>query len=188
MKQMRIILLLIVLLGSSLACNLGSRLGNSSDESIVVSPQAAENLVEKVQEAENAARSGEEVELVVTESEVTSLIMLELNKQPSTPIDDIQVYLRDGYVKVTGVYSDSGFNFPIEIIAEPGVTDSGNLQVKLISAKIGPVSAPDGLREQAQELIDRSVAEIMTEQSGGNFIVTYVDIADGNLTIRGHYL
>lgn len=187
MKRIRNILLLLLLVASSLACNVGSRLFNKPEDTVVVSTQAVEDLLSKVQDAESSARSGAEVELVMTESEVTSMVVYELQKQSSQPIKDIQVFLREGQVKINGVYQDSGFAFPLEVVAEPNVDDAGQLQVKLVTAKIGPMSAPDALRDQAQAMIDEAVSTAVNDRSGGNFVVTFVEIIDGNMTIRGYY-
>ena len=187
MKQMRIILLLIMLVGSSLACKLGSRVVENPLEPIAVTTEAVEELLDKVVSAQNSALSGVETELVITENEVTSLVVFQLQELQSQPVENIQVFLRDGQVLVHGLYRDSGFSFPLEVIAEPSVTESGQLKIKLVIAKIGPMAAPDVLRNQAQSMIDEAVSQAINDQSGENFKVTFVEIADGSIKIRGYY-
>jgi hypothetical protein len=86
---------------------------------------------------------------------------------------------------VTGSYRENGIVLPMELIAEPIVSDDGNFRIELDLAKIGPISAPDVLRDRAQELLDEAVQQAMQEQNGSQFIVSNVEIADGKITIRG---
>ncbi len=172
-------------MAASLACNLGARNASKPTETIPVTTEAAGSLQDKVRAAEEQARSSGEMELVLTEAEVTSAVALELQKQQPQPITNVQIYLRDGQVQLSGAYTESGMTLPLTIIARPEVSEGGNFRIILVSAKIGPVAAPDVLTRQFQSLIDDQIATVITSQSGKEFIVTSVDIADGEITIRG---
>jgi uncharacterized protein YpmS len=100
---------------------------------------------------------------VITEAEVTSMAAYGLQKEESVPLTEVQVYLREGKVRVTGSYRENGIALPMELIAEPVVSDDGIFRIELDSAKIGPISAPAVLRDRAQELLDEAVQQAMQE-------------------------
>jgi len=184
MKKSIFVFMAIALLAGSLACKIGSGTPQKPVETIPVTTEAAGSLQEKVQAAEEQAGAGGEVELVLTESEITSMVALELQKQPQQVVSDIQIYLRDGQVQIYGAYSDGGVSLPLVIVAKPEIPEDGSFQIVLISAKIGPVAAPDVLRESVQALLDEQIAGALSSQSGNQVVVSSVTIADGQITIR----
>jgi len=185
MKTLKIIVICFAFLAASLACNLGAKSLSKPTETIPVTTEAVGSLLDKVEAAKEQARSSGDVELVLTEAEVTSAVALELQKQQPQPITNIQIYLRDGQVQVSGSYTDNGLTLPLTIIAKPEVTEGGSFRIILVSAKIGPIAAPDVLTSQFQTLMDDQIASAITSQSGQQFTVTSVDIADGEIIIRG---
>jgi hypothetical protein len=152
---------------------------------VVVSTEAVESLLEKVQTAEEQAQAGGEIELVLSESEVTSLAVFELEKVDPQPLTDLQIFLRDGQMTLRGSYSDGDFTLPISMVTEPEVFSDGGFRLVLVSAKLGPISAPDLLMEQIQAMLDEQIAQALTGQAGEGFKVTQVTIADGFITLRG---
>ena len=187
MKQMRFILLLIFLVATSLACNLGSRTSLTSVERIPVTTEAVDNLLEKVNEFKKSSPSDGEIKLAITESEITSLAVFEMQKQQPQLVGDLQIFLRDEKVQINGVYRDGGISLPLKVVAQPKITEEGILRIELVSAQIGPLAAPDDLRAKAQSFIDEAVANEMVNQASENFVVTGVEISDGVMTIRGNY-
>jgi uncharacterized protein YpmS len=186
MKHMRILLLILLSVATSLACNLVSPSGEEDSlDKIPVTTEAVEELLRKIDEFEANLISGNEVELVITESELTSLVAFEMQKQETLLVSEIQVYLRDNQVRFLGSYRESGISLPFELVAEPVVNAEGSFRVILETAKVGPVAAPDILRDRAQSMLDNAVRVAMSEQSADRFIVSSVVIADGNMTIRG---
>lgn len=187
MKQFRIILLpLLVIVATSMACNLGAKPTSEPLEAIPVTTEAVGNLLDKARAFETMVAQGGDFELTITETEITSMAAFELQNQDPAPVDDIQIYLRDGQVRFLGSYTENNIKLPFEVIASPVVTTEGGFRMELVTAKIGPVAAPDILRDRAQELIDDAVRDAMGNQVGTNITVTSVEIADGVMTIRGH--
>jgi len=185
MKQIRIILLLITLTLTSLACNLGGRLLEKPRETIPVTTEAVEGLMGKVKKLESLVQSGDVVELIITETEITSLVVFELMDQSPQPLDNIQIYLRDGQIQVFGTYRESGLSLPLEVVATPIVSAVGVLSISLDTVKIGPVAAPDVLQKQAQSLVDEVVLRAVNDRAGESFIVNNVSISDGQMIING---
>jgi len=185
MNRIKPIVMIFCFMAASLACNLSARNSEKPVETIPVTTEAAGSLLDKVEAAEEQARSGGDVELVLTESEVTSMVALELQKQQPQIITNVQVHLRDGQVQLSGSYADSGMTLPLTIIAKPEVSEGGSFRIILVSAKLGPVSAPDVLTNQFQSFMDEQIADAITSQSGQQFTVTSVEIADGEIIIRG---
>jgi uncharacterized protein YpmS len=184
MKKLNFIVMLLALMFASLACNLSSRSTPEIAETIPVTTEAVGSLLDKLHAAEEQARSGGEVELVITEAEVTSLMAFELQKEQPQMISDLQIRLRDGQVQIKGTYKDGDLSLPLEVVAKPEVSAEGNFRIILDSAKIGPVAAPDILRNQIQALLDEQITSSL-DLAGQEYIVTSVNIADGLMTIRG---
>jgi uncharacterized protein YpmS len=185
MRKLKIILLLLTLTVSSLACNLGTREAEKPEEEIPVTTESVESMLGKIEEAKEQIQSGGEVEMVFTEAEVTSMVAFEIAKQQPQVIEGLQIFLRDGQLQISGDYTDGGVTLPITVIAEPEVTENGGFRIELVTAKIGPIAAPDVLRNQVQQLLDEGVADALSNQAGDRFLVTSVQIADGQITIRG---
>jgi uncharacterized protein YpmS len=188
MRHIKILLIILSLVGAALACNLPGRAPSADEavtEPIPVTTEAVESLKEKMLSAEEQAQAGGEVELSLSETEVTSLVAFELAKNNPQLITDVQVYLRDGQVQVKGTYQDGDLSLPVSVMASPQVSSDGFVSITIDSAKVGPVSAPDVLRNQIQTLLDEQLAQLMTGQSGTEFRVSSIEIADGFITLRG---
>jgi hypothetical protein len=185
MRKFYPVWMVVMLLLSSLACNIGAQTAERPGPEIPVSTEAVESLVEKVEAAATQAVSGQEVELVLNESEITSLVVFELQAQGQQAFRDVQVYLRDGKVQFYGYYEDGDVSLPLEVVAEPSVTEGGGLQIELVSAKLGPIPAPEVLRNQFQSILDDQITPALLRQAGSTFILSSLSTADGNLTMRG---
>lgn len=187
MRHIQILLIILSLLVATLACNLGATTPVPT-ATIAVSTEAVESLLEKLRTAEAQAQAGGEVELSVSEAELTSLIAFELAQSQPQTLSDVQVYLRAGQMQIFATYRDGDLTVPLSIVAQPEVSEAGGLRVVLVSAKLGPVTAPDVLRNQVQTLLDEQVAQSLNVYQGQTFQVSEVIIADGFLTVRGSAL
>jgi uncharacterized protein YpmS len=184
MFKIKTLLIILLLFGTSLACNLGASTPQPT-QTIAVSTEALGSLLDKIEAAAQQVQRGGEVELTLNESEVTSFFSFGMADSGSQPVSDIQVFLREGQVRVNGAYQDSGLSLPLSIVAQPEVSAGGDLRFVLVSARLGPVSAPDVLRNEIQTMLDRQLTQGLTSQAGGDIKVSSVTIADGIITITG---
>ena len=112
--------LIIVLLLSSLACNLPGR--NSAEPTtlptIPVTTQAVESLQDTIDSAKEAFNNNQTAEITVSETQLTSLAALELESNSEIPLTDPQIYLRDGQVSIFASLTQNQIAVPVEIVLE----------------------------------------------------------------------
>lgn len=179
------ITVLCTLILTSLACRLTAKTSEKPVETIAVSTEAVGSLEEKVQEAVDQAAKGQTVELSLTEEEITSLLAQKLNEQGEVMVSDPQVYLRDDKVQLFGNVQYGKLSLPLDVVLEPRVDTAGRANLKIVSVKMGPVSAPDSLISNIQDQVNSLVNDLL-QQSGESFYVESITSRDGLLTIRGH--
>jgi uncharacterized protein YpmS len=174
-----------VLIIVTLACNLTSKKAETPLETIPVSTEAVESLKQDIQQADEEMRTSGSTTLVISESELTSLVVFELQSQEIPIIQDPQIYLRDGQIKVIGKVQEGGGTFPLEVALAVNVDSQGSLDYQVVSAQLGPLPVPDVLLSQLSEQLDAAFASKISPQLEDVFVDSLV-IADGVMTIQGH--
>lgn len=179
--------LFIVLLFSSLACNLPGRSSADSTElaTIPVTTQAVETLQSEIDAAEEALRNNQTVEIQLSEAQLTSAAAFELQSDPDIPLADPQIYLRDGQVTVLANLTQNQIQVPVEIILELSADDEGNLEYQVISGQIGPLPVPDSLMNQLTSRLDQIIASQTSVYDNPLFIES-ITVGDGHMTLRGY--
>ncbi len=87
---------------SSLACSLNFW-GNATPESVIpVTTEAVESLEETAQSALQEGQNSGEVNLVINEAQLTSIFAFEIEKHVGDIINNLQIFLRDGQIQMTG--------------------------------------------------------------------------------------
>jgi hypothetical protein len=186
MKQSRLILLVLVLIFASLACNFGRSAAKvPPTPTIAVSTQAVGELVENVQAAATEAAKGGTVTLTFTEQQLTSLAVIELQSQTQAQqVNDLQIRLRDGQIQVSGQYTQDSLSLPFNVSLKISAVN-GQPKTELVSAKIGPLPVPQSLLDDITQQIDQVVQDQM-KANGSNVYVDQISVADGVLTVTGH--
>ena len=113
-RSFLLVLTIVVLMVASLACNLPLR-GRETPTPIPVNAASVEELATEVASAAAAAASGDSIVLEFTEEQLTSAAALELQSQGEARISDVQVFLRDGIIRITGTANQDGFDLPLSI-------------------------------------------------------------------------
>jgi hypothetical protein len=132
--------------------------------------------IKRVAESHQAAP----VSLRATEAQVNNFIARKLD--PSTPIRDVRVTLRQGDAFVTGRGTWSGREYWFTATAAPYVTN-GRVALRLTSGSIGQMPLPSPVLGRFQAEIDRALGS--GEQIAEGVQVTGVNIANGELTLSG---
>jgi len=102
----------------------------------------------------------DEVMLIITEAQLTSFLAQRLSSQDNAFIDNPQVYLRDGTLQIYGTVTQFYMQTSILISIVPVINNDGELSFEIVSADLGPLPMPDGLRS--------SISNILTEAFTGN--------------------
>lgn len=185
-RKKQLTLLLVILVLSSLSCNLLNRVSNAPSEPtpIPVSIESANSLRKEITSAAESLSAGERVTIVIDEAEITSLIAMELAKQSEPILYEPQVYLRDGEMQLNGKVLQSGFMVPAQMNLTMSTDVHGKPEINILSANVGPLDLPDSMLVELEGQID--TVFIRNIQSSINDVyVESIIIADGLMTIIG---
>jgi uncharacterized protein YpmS len=183
-RNLSIVFVVFALLLAALACNFPSRILTTATptlEPVPVTTEAAQELQQNLQMAATQASPDQTVTLTMTEEQLTSLIALELQKEQEPVLTDPQVHLRDGQIEVKGRVEQAGMRLPLTMIVTVSATEQGEAHFDVLSADLGPVSLPDGLKDEIEAQINRYVSPEIARE----VIVEDVQVGDGVMTITG---
>lgn len=173
--------IVISLVSAGLACNLPLR-SEPKPTPIPVTGASVEELATEVASAGATAAAGGPIMLEFTEEQLTSAAALELQSQGDTGVRDVQVYLRDGVIRITGTANQSGFDLPLSIALSVTIDPQGLPHSQVLEAKIGPLSLPQSVIDQFTAGFDQMLAARLAQEAGG-FTIESITIADGKMTI-----
>jgi len=175
----KILSILAILALASLACNLPLGGPKPPGDPIPVSEAAAEEL-ENIWKSVDLANG--QVELVITEEQLTSFVALKLASDPDTPIQEPQIYLRDGQVQIYGIARTENFSTPALIKLTPSLDADGRPVFTISEADFGPLPVPEALLETLSSNLNAAlIGQLETLVPGVR--ITRLAIADGELTI-----
>jgi hypothetical protein len=186
MKKLLPIVLVILALGtSSLACviNLGGPALPA--ETIPVSPDAADQLKEEFRTALQNARNGDgSVTLTISEAQLTSLLAAKLGGQSDPFITNPQVLLRDGQIHIYGQAHKGFFAATVGIGVSVGVDEQGRPQLSAVSADFGPLPVPEGLINTITDFLTEAYTSALGPVATG-FRLEGMSVENGALTLSG---
>ena len=186
LRFFRLILVVGILMLSSLACNLLNRISDSSIEQtpITVTNESANNLRKDLSTAIEQLKDGEKVTLVIDEAELTSLVAVELDKQSNPILYEPQISLREGGVQIIGKVLQGGFMVPAQLNLILTTNSSGQPQINIKSAKIGPLELPNSVLVELTSQVDSALMHNIRPRIKDIFVESIL-IADGLMTITG---
>jgi len=185
-RNVLLVLGILALLVAGLACNLPLR-GRSEPTAtpIPVTGASVEELATQVASAAATAASGGPIVLEFTEEQLTSAAALELQNAGETGVSGVQVYLRDGVIKITGTASQNGFDLPLTITLRVTADAQGLPHSEVVEAKVGPLSLPQSMIDQFTTSFDQLLTARFSEEAGA-VAIDSINIADGKMTIVAH--
>jgi uncharacterized protein YpmS len=188
-RKLMIILAMVAIVLTSLACKLAQQVAGSTlvpkTTPLPVTTQAAGQLVTQVAGAAATMSAGGSMTLELTEQQLTSAAQLALKQQSDMPVQDLQILLRNGQLKVTGTEGESGFNMPIEIVLEITADANGRIHTKVVSADVGFFSLPQSMVDQMGAQVESMLLSQFNTTADALFVESIV-IADGKMTITAH--
>lgn len=153
MKKASIILSIILLFSIPLACNLPiSQLLGA--EQVPAVPTVAEVIEPYIV----ATTESNEVIITITEAQLNSILAEKLSADPESIIKEPYVTIGNDLVILHGKTIQS--NIEVNIIVEMSVTINaeGTPDVTIGSAKIGPIEAPQFLKDSLNSLADEMIS------------------------------
>jgi len=124
------------------------------------------------------------VMVVMTEEQLTSYATLKLTSDANSPIEDPQIYLRDGKMLLYGKVKTNNVTLPAALTLSVVPTAAGAVSVTIDAADVGPMPVPSALRD----ILASNLNDLIAQNAGGSntgFKVTGIEIADGKMTITG---
>src|SRR4030067_1220665 len=176
-------LAVFVLLFINIACNLTKKTEPIPTEEIPVTTEAVERLRDDLQKAGQEIKMAGHTTLVIDEAELTSLAAFELQKQDSPVLQEPQIFLRDGQIKIFVQLEQGNSISSVDIVLDVSANAEGRPEYQIVSAKSGPLPLPESMSQQISEQIDKAFTSKIDPQMDDIFI-DKITIAGGVMTIQ----
>jgi len=183
-RKQWLFVLLIILIGSSLACNLNLRGPEPPAPPIPVSTEEVTTLKESLEEAYAEGMTGKQVTIEITEAQLTSMAAFELQNQQDLDIKDPQVYLQNGEIQFFATVAQPAFEAIMKVVLTLDVNASGQPQFTFVSANIGPLNVPDSILSEVESYVGRAFSTQL-DQMAADIVISSITIGDGVMTIVG---
>ncbi len=132
-------------------------------------------------QAVEEAKGGHEARFRITSEEMTSLAALSLKTRADIPVSDPQIWFTAGKIYMLGKFEGLGSaSVSALLVMRPLVTDNGQLQVKLVEAKMGAFNVPDAVIKNITETINETLTNMQF-----NVQITGIDVREGEIIIAG---
>lgn len=186
LKLFRVILL-IMLLALSIACQIDLGGPQSTNPTIPVSDAAADSLEQIVQSSIQTDSGKNIIIFTLTEEQLTSYLSRELQSRPDVPFSDPQIYLKDGYIDFYARLQQSVFTINSHLILNVNVDGQGNPTFQIVNADFGPAPLPSDLIENINIILNESLTTSITTIATG-YKVQSIQISDGMITVVANKL
>ncbi len=136
-----------------------------------------------LQAIESAAETGQ-VMVVLNETQLSAFLDDRLVNEGEPVLISPQVYLRDNAIQVFGTVEQGIFSADAQITVAPVIQPDGTIQFELTQAEIGPVLAPDYLKDSISGVLTEALTGSLGSLATG-IRLTSVAIDDGQMSIVG---
>ena len=177
-------LIIFLLMLSSLACTLNFWRTATPESVIPVTTEAVERLEETAQGVFQEAQTNEEINLVITEAQLTSILAFELDERAGEMINNLQVFLRDEQIHMTGDVNTEGISAPVKATVEVSVDLAGRPILNVVSANVGPFPVPGDLVSEVEVTINKAF-QGQIKSMAPDMHVERIIIDNGKMTIIG---
>jgi hypothetical protein len=151
---------------------------------IGVSPDASLEVREMWRSALRTAAETGEFTILLSETQLTSYFDTYLSDRPGSALEQPQIFLRDGRLQVFGYARQGPLQASVLISVLPVVTPSGELGFSVGAADLGPLPAPDALRESLSALLTEAFTGTLGSLATG-IRIKEIAIAEGHLALIG---
>lgn len=176
---MRWLIILLVLVSGSLACNLPAALSSSPPSN--AKPDGGNQ--QSGNQPQVAPGPGQVV-VKITQQQLTEFLAAQLAKHPDQPVSDPQVTLTNGQMIVNGKVSQAGFSINAEIVLKPRIDSNGDPRLDVVSMSLGSLPVPDSLKSQVAEMVDTTLQDYLASNEN-RFKVTGITITEGVMELTG---
>ena len=183
-RSLQIILIVMILLTASLACNLPGRSISLLPDTAPINEVEIEQLEGNLKATlESSIHSGQ-VTLTITEQQINAYMISQLNKQDEFSFFDPVVVLTNNQIEVYGKINQSGLSINSKMVLKPYIDGNGDPKLDLDSIDLGALPVPDSMKNRVETMVDDTLADYLAAGSN-RFNVTNISISDGQMTITG---
>ncbi|MBK7450010.1 MAG: hypothetical protein IPJ47_11500 [Anaerolineales bacterium] len=133
---------------------------------------------------ESLPQPGTMTTVTITEQQLTSWIAMEMKNSPDLPLNEIQVYLRDGKVQIWGVVNGSESVTSALVVGELSIDVNKHPYFKIESMQIGQQVVPGMFVTQMEAWLNQSLSDAISEQAPGLSLVS-LKVTSGLVTVSG---
>jgi hypothetical protein len=180
----KILLSLLVLILSSLACNMFIGGPEFPDAQIPVSTEIAGSVAEQLKQAVDNAKETGRLSFTMNEAQLTSLVAQKFASDPDSFLTDPQVFLRDNEIQIYGKAVQGYFTANVRIALSVSVDANSQPKVAVKSVDFGPLPAPEGLNNTISAMFNEAFTGALGPAATG-FRLETINIADGLMTFTG---
>jgi hypothetical protein len=182
--QLRALFAIVTLEAASLACSIFLGGPKLPETPVTVATEAVRSLQSSIEQAAADSLTDGTFRLEITESQLTAYLVSRLNAEPDPVITDPHVELRDGSLIVYGQAHAGVFVGNLSVTSEFSLDENGQPKVTIEAADLGPLPAPQALRDWISALLDETLTGSIGPAAIG-FRLETIEIADGLMTVTG---
>lgn len=130
-----------------------------------------------------AAKTGEVV-ILLDEIQLTTYLVQQFQRSKYTSFQELQVFLRENAIRIYGVLSHGLFSARFLVSVTPSVDPNGALGFELSHADMGPLPAPNALKDTISAMLTEFLTGAIGSRAAGVRITTLA-IVDGQMGIVG---
>jgi hypothetical protein len=180
----KILLSMLVLILSSLACNMFIGGPEYPEGQIPISTEIAGSVEEQLKQAVESAQQTGTLSFSVNEAQLTSLLAQRIAAEPDSFLTEPQVYLRDNEIQIYGKAQQGFFTANVRIALVAMVDANAQPQIIVKSADFGPLPAPEGLNNTISALVNEAFTGALGPAATG-FRLETITIENGLMTFTG---
>jgi hypothetical protein len=186
-KKTVLSLVLTFLALGGFACNLAGIQPPAPSYNVSPSAEALQSFKDKWRNLTMVTPSGP-FSMTFTEAELTSAVDSALQDAQANgetvPVQNLQIFLRNGTITVYGQARFDPLTVTGEIGLLPTVSPQGQVDLTLVSVDFGPLEVDETLLDQLVDRLERSINEPI-QTSPLNIALTDIRVADGEITLTG---
>lgn len=191
-----VLLTACALLMASIACN-RPQLSNQAEEpqGVVVeggvsqtSEEALASFTEKWRDINMSTPTGP-FSVTFTEAELTAALEAGLDEAEANgvelpPIEDVQVELRNGEVRILGTVRVEPLNVNAEVVAVPSIDANGRVDLSITDASFGVLDLDQANLDDIEQAAEQAINEPI-QNSPFNITLNSIEIANGQAVLSG---
>jgi hypothetical protein len=180
----KILLAILVLILSSMACNMSVGGPEYPEGQIPISPDIAKSFEEQLKQAIETAKDTGILSFSMNEAQLTSLLAQRLASEPDSFLTEPQVFLRDNEIQIYAKAQQGFFSANVRIALSATLDENAQPFIAVKSVDFGPLPAPEGLNNTISALVNEAFTGALGPAATG-FRLENITIANGLMTFTG---